>query len=116
MFIFCKIIKGEAHSYKVLESAHALAFLDIHPISRYHTLVIPKKHTENIFDIAEEAMVELNVLVRKVCKLYEDKLGIKNIQILSNNGKAAQQDVFHMHYDIIPRMDGDNQNMKWKTW
>jgi len=114
--IFCKIINGESDSWKVLETEYAYAFLDIHMVSRYHTLVIPKKHYENIFDITEQALSEVIVLTKRVCKLYENKLGIKHLQIISSNGKEAQQDVFHAHYHIVPRSREDGQNIRWKTY
>ncbi len=113
--IFCKIVKGEAKSWKILENAHVYAFLDIHPVSKYHTLVIPKRHYENLFDIPEEDLKEVIAGVRTIVKLYEEKLGIQHVQILSNNGREAQQDVFHSHFHIIPRHMGDGQNLRWKT-
>lgn len=113
--IFCKIVKEEAHSWKVAESETAYAFLDIHPASRYHTLVIPKTHYTNIFDIPEKDLKEVMALLRKICKLYEEKLGIKNLQIINNNGKEGQQEVFHIHFHIIPRKLGDGQSIKWHT-
>jgi len=113
--IFCKIVKGEAKSWKVYETEHAYAFLDIRPASRYHTLVIPKKHYVNIFDIPEEELTEVIKVVKKVSKLYEEKLGIRNIQIISNSGAEAQQEVFHSHFHIVPREIGDGQNLRWIT-
>ena len=113
--IFCKIVKGEAKSWKILENESVYAFLDINPISKYHTLVIPKKHYVNIFDIPEDELQAVIAAVREIAKLYETKLGIKNLQILSNNGAEAQQDVFHSHFHIVPREKGDGQNIKWKT-
>jgi len=105
--IFCKIIKGEAPSWKVYENEFVFAFLDINPVSRYHTLVIPKNHFENIFDTPDDT-------IREVISV-EEKLGIMNIQIINSNGQEAQQDVFHIHYHIVPRTSGDGQNVKWKT-
>lgn len=113
--IFCKIVKGEAKSWKVMESENAYAFLDIHPANKYHTLVIPKAHFENIYDITDTALKDVISLTRKVCKLYEEKLGIKNVQIISSNGKEAQQDVFHIHFHFVPRSLGDGQNIRWHT-
>ena len=113
--IFCKIVKGEAKSWKILENESVYAFLDINPISKYHTLVIPKKHYVNIFDIPEDELQAVIAAVREIAKLYETKLGIKNLQILSNNGAEAQQDVFHSHFHIVPREKGDGQTIKWKT-
>lgn len=114
--IFCKIVKGEAKSWKVYENEKVYAFLDINPISRFHTLVIPKKHYKDIFDIPEEELKEVISIVKKLAQRFKDKLGIENMQILNNNGRAGQQDVFHIHYHIIPRRKNDGQNMKWKNY
>ena len=113
--IFCKIVKGEAPSWKVYENETVYAFLDINPASKYHTLVIPKKHYTNIFDIPEQDLREVIAVVGNLSKMYEQKLGIKNIQIINSNGAEAQQDVFHIHYHIVPRKLGDGQNVEWTT-
>ncbi|WP_108869007.1 HIT family protein [Aquimarina aquimarini] len=113
--IFCKIVKGEAKSWKVFENEDACAFLDIHPATRYHTLVIPKKHYTNVFDIPEKELQSVMTAVKKVCMLYKEKLGIQNLQVISNSGAEAQQEVFHLHFHIVPRKWGDGQNLKWNT-
>ena len=112
--IFCKISRGEAHSWKVYDDEYTYAFLDINPINEYHTLVIPKKHYVNIFDIPEEEAIAIMKTIKKVVKLYSEKLGLKNVQIINNSGAEAQQDVFHIHFHIVPRFLGDGQNIKWK--
>ena len=117
--IFCKISRGEAHSWKVYEDEHTYAFLDINPVNEYHTLVIPKKHYVNIFDVPEDEAVSIMKTIKKVVNLYSEKLGLKNAQIFNSNGAEAQQDVFHIHFHIIPRFSGDGQNIKWiihKEW
>jgi len=111
--IFCKIVRGEAKSWKVYENNKAYAFLDIHPTNEYHTLVIPKNHYENIFDIPENELRDVIAAVKKVVTLYNEKLGMKNVQIINSSGPEAQQDVFHFHFHIVPRKLGDNQNVKW---
>ena len=98
-----------------MESEHAYAFLDINPMNRYHTLIIPRQHYTDIFDIPERELQEVIALVRKVALLYEEKLGIRNIQIISNSGAEAQQDVFHLHFHIAPRHRGDGQQIHWNT-
>ena len=113
--IFCKIVSGEAKSWKVYEDDSVYAFLDIYPVNEYHTLVIPKKHFENIFDVPEEALVRVIAVVKKLAVLYRDRLGINNVQIISCAGPEAQQDVFHLHFHIVPRQKGDGQNVRWKT-
>ena len=111
--IFCQIVKGSSPSWKVMESEHAYAFLDINPVNEYHTLVIPKKHYRDIFDIPMDELWHVMDLLKQVVDLYAEKLGIQNLQIVNNNGSEAQQDVFHIHYHIIPRYLGDGQSIRW---
>ncbi len=113
--IFCKIVKGDARSWKVFENESVYAFFDLNPVNEYHTLVIPKKHYENIFDVTENELVEVIKVVKELAVLYNDKLGIKNVQIINCSGREAQQDVFHMHIHIVPRYENDGQNVKWTT-
>jgi histidine triad (HIT) family protein len=112
--IFCKIIAGEVPSTKVYENEHVYAFLDIHPATPYHTLVIPKKHSVNIFDTPEDELREIISGVKKITAAYEVGLGIKNAQILNSSGPEAQQDVFHIHFHIVPRQTGDGQDIRWQ--
>jgi histidine triad (HIT) family protein len=112
--IFCKIVRGEARSWKVYEDESVYAFLDINPVNEYHTLVIPKAHFENLFDIPERDLVAVTQAVRKIVLVYSSKLGIHNVQILSSSGREAQQDVFHFHFHIVPRHSGDRQNIIWR--
>ena len=111
--IFCRIAAGKSNCWKIMETPHTLAFLDINPVSRYHTLVIPKNHYSNIFDINDAELREVISTVGEVAKKLQIKLGINNVQILSNNGREAQQDVFHLHFHLIPRSSGDGQNLKF---
>lgn len=113
--IFCKIVKGEAPSWKVYETDRIYAFLDINPVNPYHTLVIPKSHYENIFDIGSADLQAVIEGVRLLSAEYKNQLGIQNIQIINSNGREAQQDVFHIHYHIVPRRLGDGQSIRWKT-
>ena len=111
--IFCQISQGEAKSWKVYENEHVYAFLDIHPVNEYHTLIIPKKHYKDIFDIPEEELKEVMNVIKKLTTLYKEKLGIENVQIINSSGAEAQQDVFHVHFHIVPRSKGDGQDIKW---
>lgn len=113
--IFCKINTGKEKSWKVFGNEHVYAFLDIHPTSKYHTLIIPKNHYENIFDVPEKELQEVMSVVKKLCDLYKEKLNITNIQIINSSGEEAQQDVFHLHFHIVPRNLGDGQDIKWNT-
>ena len=113
--VFCKIVRGEVKSWKVYEDEHTYAFFDINPVNEYHTLVIPKNHYVDIFDIPENEAVSIMKTIKRIVNLYDEKIGIKNVQILNNSGEEAQQDVFHIHFHVIPRFDGDGQDVVWKS-
>ncbi len=100
--VFCKIVRGELHSWKVWEDEQTLAIFDLGPITAYHTLVLPKDHYENIFETPPDLLQAVIATTQQVCLLYREKLGIQNIHLLNNNGRQALQSVFHMHIHIIP--------------
>ena len=114
--IFCKIGKHKARSWMVAESEHAYAILNIYPMNKWHTMVIPKEHYVNIFDIPLEVLQEVMATLKYVVDLYHDKLGIDAVQIISSNGKVAQQEVFHSHWHIAPRYPDDGQDVDWKLY
>ena len=111
--VFCKIVSNQIPSSKILESDQAYAFLDISPATPYHALVIPKRHYADIFDIPAGELTAVTGLAKQVADLYAKKLGIRNVQILSNSGAEAQQDVFHLHFHVVPRSAGDGQDIRW---
>lgn len=112
--IFCEIAAGRSRSWMVYEDETVCAFLDINPVNRYHTLVIPRAHYVNIFDLPEFEAVEMMKTVRRLAHAYRSSLGIENIQIITCAGRSAQQDVFHAHIHLVPRIQGDGQNIRWK--
>jgi histidine triad (HIT) family protein len=112
--IFCKITKGEMKSWKVYETEFSYAFLDINPVSEFHTLVIPKKHYTDIFEIPLTELAHVVTALKYVTDLYHLKLGINDAQIVNSSGAHAQQDVFHFHFHFVPRFKGDGQDVKWK--
>ncbi|KAI0059410.1 HIT-like protein [Artomyces pyxidatus] len=97
--LFCLIVKGTIPSFKVLETEHSLAFLDINPVSEGHTLVIPKYHARTIGDLPDEYLAEVGPLVKKVALAT----GVEQYNILQNNGKLAFQHVDHVHFHVIPK-------------
>lgn len=108
MCIFCKIVNGEIPCYKVYEDDHFLAFLDISQATRGHTLVIPKKHISNIFELDEEYARNMMNVIAKTAKILQNKLGITSVNLLNNSGKLAGQTVDHFHVHIIPRYQNDD--------
>jgi histidine triad (HIT) family protein len=109
--IFCKIIAGEIPSAKIYEDGDVLAFLDINPDAKGHTLVIPKKHAVNIFDIDEESLKQVFVAGQKVAKHLKEKLQADGINFIQSNGAAANQIVMHSHLHVIPRFEGDGTKL-----
>lgn len=107
MCVFCKIINGEIPSYKIYESDYALAFLDISQNTVGHTLVVPKKHVTNIFELDSTTGKELFDAVIKTVQILKDRLNIENVNLLNNNGSLAGQVVDHYHIHIIPRYGND---------
>ena len=107
--IFCKIIKGEAPSKIVYEDDNTLAFLDIFPVSRGHTVVVPKKHYRNIEELPEDEITKLFIAVKNVAILIHKKLEIDGYNIVQNNFTAAGQAIEHSHVHIVPRKEGDNK-------
>lgn len=109
--IFCKIINREVPADIIYENDLVLAFLDINPASLGHTLVISKKHFENIYDIPEDYLKEIVVVSKKIVLMYKEIFKIENVQLINNAGKYAQQEVMHFHLHIIPRAQGDGINL-----
>jgi histidine triad (HIT) family protein len=115
MCVFCKIASGEFSSHKIYEDEKVLAILDLSQATKGHTLVMPKKHYENIFDLDEETSKHLFNVVRKISKHYkETDENIIGINLLNNNGSAAGQTVMHYHMHILPRYENDDlKNMEF---
>mgnify|MGYP003394867087 CR=1 FL=1 len=106
--VFCKIIRGELPSHTVYEDDATLAFLDIHPVSPGHTLVIPKaQDARNIFDISEEAWVATTAVARTIAHALEKALDADGVNIMMNNRSFAGQVIDHPHIHVIPRYKGD---------
>ncbi|MCX6714144.1 MAG: HIT family protein [Candidatus Vogelbacteria bacterium] len=105
--LFCKIIAGEIPCYKVYEDDKWLAFLDINPINLGHTLLLPKKHHRNLFDLPEDLLGEMGVILQKLSLVIKEATQADGINIGWNNESAAGQLVFHSHTHIMPRFEGD---------
>ena len=105
--IFCKIIKGEIPSHTVYEDDYVLAFLDIHPHAKGHTVVIPKKHIENLKDVGKEDWSNILEGVRQTVNKIEEVLSPDGINIGINDREVAGQVVPHIHFHIFPRFEGD---------
>ncbi|KAH9919287.1 HIT-like protein [Fomitopsis serialis] len=97
--IFCKIVKGEIPSFKLIETESAFSFLDINPLAKGHALVIPKYHAEKLHDVPDEHLKDLMVIAKKIAVAQ----GFVDYNILQNNGRIAHQEVDHVHFHVIPK-------------
>lgn len=109
---FCKIIKKEIPSNIIYEDRYIIAFLDVNPISKGHTLITPKKHYRTIFETPESTLAYISRITKKVADMITKNLEAEGVNILHASGKEAQQSVDHIHYHIIPRYKNDGIN----TW
>lgn len=105
--IFCKIGKGEISAHKVYEDSKVLAFLDVKPHSKGHTVIIPKAHGETVFDFSDKQLQELIVAVRKTMSRIKEALQPDGFNVGWNHNTAAGQVVPHLHVHVMPRYLGD---------
>jgi len=103
--LFCAIVEGAIPARRVREDARTLAFLDINPITRGHTLVVPRRHATDLGDIEPDDLRAVSAASQEVAKLLRDRLHARGINWLLSSGAAAWQDVFHFHMHVIPRYD-----------
>ncbi len=114
--IFSKIIAGEIPCHKVYEDDQVLAFLDIHPISEGHTLIIPKEAAATIDALSDEASAAIGKALPRIARAVMQVSGCEHYNILQNNGVPAHQAVFHVHFHIIPKhADGSGLGIGWKS-
>ncbi|MDL1971073.1 MAG: HIT family protein [Candidatus Desulfofervidaceae bacterium] len=113
--IFCKIVQGEIPATKVYEDSQVLAFMDINPLNKGHTLVIPKRHAETIWEISPEDLTSVIQVAQKVALAIEKGLNPDGLTVVQLNKKAAGQVVPHLHIHLIPRFENDGLTIsKWE--
>lgn len=100
--IFCKIIAGELPSWKVYEDEHTVAFLDIHPKQKGHTLVLPKEHCADFLNAQQSCLQDTLETTQKVARAVVKAVDAEGCKVFTNNGTVAGQDVFHLHWHIVP--------------
>ena len=105
--IFCRIVDGDLPSRTVYEDDHVQAFLDANPLSRGHTLVVPKTHHERVNDLPESLARDLFAAVHEVTDRVERAVCADATTVAFNNGTAAGQEVDHVHCHVVPRFEGD---------
>lgn len=112
--IFSKIIAGEIPCFRVYEDELVFAFLDINPLSKGHTLVIPKEPAETIDQLSDEAAAAIGRVLPRISRAVLHATGAQTFNILQNNGATAHQAVMHVHFHIIPKYaDGSGLGIGW---
>lgn len=109
--VFCQIIKDKINAHKVYEDDKAVAFLDLNPVSKGHTLVVPKKHVETIYDA--EGMNHIWDVIVDVSNSLKEAFDPKGLKVAQNNGEAAGQEIFHMHFHLTPIYDGNELQVNY---
>jgi histidine triad (HIT) family protein len=112
---FCRILEGSLPSWRVYEDEHTVAFLDKGQVTRGHTLVVPRRHAEDIWALSEDEARTVMRTVHRVARLLRDKLGPRGLNVTQANGTAAWQEVFHYHVHLIPRYGDDVFRPPWRS-
>jgi len=111
--IFSKILDGEIPCYKVYEDDLVLAFLDVGPLSRGHTLVIPKERKALVHELSDESAAAIGRVLPRLSRAVLKATGAEAYNILQNNGALAHQAVMHVHFHIIPKTMEDGLGVGW---
>jgi histidine triad (HIT) family protein len=104
--IFCKIVQKQASSSIIYEDEAVMVFLDIRPLNMGHTLVIPKAHYVDIFDIPQGLFSQVHKESKQIASAVKKATNADGISIIQQNGIAAGQDIFHLHVHVVPRFEG----------
>jgi histidine triad (HIT) family protein len=110
--IFCKIVSKEIPAEIFYENEHIIAFLDIKPINPGHSLIVPKKHTKDIFEASDETLAAIAQGIKHLGTTLKKVVGADGLNVGVNNGESAGQIVFHLHTHLIPRFKDDGL----KSW
>ena len=111
--IFCRIVAGELPAEKVDEDERTIAFMDINPWTRGHALVIPRKHSANLYEIDEDDLQSTSVAAKRLALRMRDTLACDGVNLLNATEPAAWQTVFHFHVHVVPRYEDDPLKLPW---
>ncbi|MEM1508857.1 MAG: HIT family protein [Thermofilaceae archaeon] len=104
--IFCAIVAGEAPAYIIYRTTYAMAFLDIYPVSKGHTLIASNYHYRDILETPDDVLTELVRLAKAIARAQREALGAEGVRLIQNNGSIAGQEIFHIHFHVIPYYPG----------
>ncbi|HSR88442.1 MAG TPA: HIT family protein [Pontiella sp.] len=113
--LFCKIAAGEIPATVVYQDAHVVVFMDIGPIIKGHALVISREHYDRVTETPDDVLAKLHQTAKKIARAQVNGLGADGVNIMQNNGKAAGQEVAHIHVHVIPRFNDDGHHWNWNA-
>jgi len=113
--IFCKIANGEIPSRTLYEDDNFRVIMDLGPATQGHSLILPKDHYANLFELPEETAGKAMIVAKKMASIMKEKLDCDGFNLVQNNGECAGQTVFHFHMHLIPRYRNDNQKILWEV-
>ena len=113
--IFCKIVNQEIPATVLYEDDDVLVFMDIGPIIKGHALVISKKHYDPVTETPDEILTKLHLTAKRIAQAQMNGLAADGVNIMQNNGKAAGQEVTHIHVHVIPRFNEDGHHWNWNV-
>jgi len=105
--IFCAIIAGEVPAETVDEDEHTVAFMDINPWTRGHALIVPRRHSPNLYEIDDEDLSRTAIAARRLARRMRERLRCDGMNLLNATEPAAWQTIFHFHIHVIPRYEDD---------
>lgn len=112
--IFCKLANGDIPTRSIYEDEEFNVILDVAPATKGHALILPKNHAANLYELLDETAAKTLVLAKKLITSMTEKLNCQGFNVVQNNGETAGQTVLHFHMHLIPRYEGDGQNMLWE--
>lgn len=115
MTIFARILAGEIPCHRVYEDDHCLAFLDIGPLSRGHTLLIPREPAAFLHELSDESAAAIGRVLPRLGRAVMKASGASDYNVLQNNGALAGQEVMHVHFHIIPRLADSGLRKEWRA-
>ena len=113
--IFDRILDGEIPCHRVYEDDHVLAFLDVGPLSEGHTLVIPKERKARLDELSDDQAAAIGRVLPRIARAVMKATGATDYNVLQNNGPAAHQAVFHVHFHIIPKLGSSGLGIEWRS-
>jgi len=114
--IFSKILRGEVPCHKLYEDDLVLSFLDVAPVAPGHALVIPKEPAETLDQLSDDSAAAIGRALPRLCRALQSATGIRQFNVLQNNGPLAHQAVNHVHFHIIPKpSEAQGLGVKWPS-